>query len=238
MRRMAGPPNPPPRRRRRGLPGWIPIALILLLIFGGIGLIGVGLVSDAGEEPTATEQAGDSAQAPPASDQPAQAKKPAAADKPATTDKPAAVDRPVEPTPQASPAGIDRRTFAGRFELGVPSGWHSGQRNGATMLTAPGGAAQVEVLFGSQRPFGQLDGVATQLLRQRHSGGRVGKAKRVRIGGQPAIRVDARFADGSASALALNAGGVSYVLLERIDRGAPGAVRSQAEAVIQSFRAL
>jgi hypothetical protein len=210
-----------PRTRERALPRWIPVVLIGLLIFGGLGLIGLGLVSDAGEQETATDQnAGNR----PALQQ-GQAGKPEAN-----------AQEPQPAAPPAAAAGIDRQTF-GRFELGVPSGWRSGERDGGTFVAAPGDKAETLVLFGSQQPAGSLGSVAGEVLRNQYPGARVSGPKPTRVGGLRAMRVNGVFRGDQVSAVALNAG-VTYVLTQRVVRRAPAAIRAQAAAVIQSFRPL
>ena len=219
---MGGPPKPPPKGRR-GLPGWIPIALISFLILGGITLIGIGFLTDAGEQETAA----------PAQEAPQQGDQPQGEGQ----------QQPAEPAPEeqapapAAPA-VDRRTFANQFEIGVPAGWQTGERDGGTLLSAPGGAAEVVVLFGSQQPAGQLGSVAAQILGNQYSGAQAGKPKPANIGGLRAVRVTGEFRGGEVAAYALNGGGETYVLTQRIARGASAEVSGQAAAVIESFRPL
>ena len=229
LRRMGPPPKPAPRKRARALPAWLPIALIMLLIFGGLGLIGLGLMSDAGEQETATDQP--ELANPPAGGQQGKAGK--QNPQPAET-KPAEAPS-GQSAPPAAAAGIDSRSF-GRFELGVPTGWETGQRDDGTLLTAPGGKAEVVVFFGSQQQASQLGSVAADVLRGQYPGASAGSPKPTKIGGRPAVRVNGELRGGQVSAVALNAGGVSYVLTKRVIRGAPAQIAGQAEAVIQSFR--
>lgn len=225
LHRMGGSAKPP-AKRRGGLPGWLPIAVIGFLILGGIVLIGIGFLTDAGEQETVTPEPAQEAERPSeqGTNEPNQ-------------DEGQQAEQPQQPaTPPA--AGIDRRTFADRFELGVPAGWDSSQGEGVT-LTAPGRKAAVQAFFGSRR--GSVDQLADQaaaLLRQRHDGARVGRPRPTRIGGLPALRVNAVFRGGEASAIVLNDGGFSYLLTVRIDRGASQQISGQAEAVVQSFRPL
>jgi hypothetical protein len=221
------------------LPGWLPIALILLLILGGLGLIGLGLISDAGEQGTATDQGG--ATTTPQAKQPQAKQQQAKQQQAKPAPAPAADQQATAPpsTPPAASAGIDRRTFAGRFEVGVPSGWRTGERDGAVVLTAPGKKAEVRVFFGPQRTsLDQLAGQAAALLKQDHRGAHIGPRQNLRVGGRPAIRVNAQFQGGSASAIVLNDGSFSYLLIERFDGTVPAPIRGQAEAAIQSFRPL
>jgi hypothetical protein len=223
--------QPTPKRRRGGLPRWLPAALILLLIGGGVTLIVIGFFTDAGEQNTANEATQ------PATNPSPQAKgqKQKAPSGQAQATQPATTPA----TPPTSAAGIDRRTFAGRYELGVPSGWRSGERDQGTLLTAPGGQAEVQVFFGQQS--GSLDAFAAQasdLLRQRHDGAQVGRPQATTVGGQRALRVNATYRGGSAAAIVLSQGSFTYLLMDRIDAGTPAAISGQAQAVLQSFRAL
>jgi hypothetical protein len=223
---MGGPPKSPPKGRRRGLPGWIPIALIGFLILGGIALIGIGFLTDAGEQETAQpEQAQETPREGPAG-------------QPAGEQQPQPAEPAEEQQPAPAPAGSDSRTFSNRFELGVPTGWESGTRDGGTLLTAPRGQAEVLVLFGTQQPPERLGPVAAEVLRNQYPGARLGGPTPTRLGGQRALRVNGSYRGGEVSAIAVNAGGSSFVLTKQVARRASEQVSAQAEAVLQSFRAV
>jgi hypothetical protein len=241
--RVPGPPRrdraaatvrgfPPPRPSRRAsprIPSWIPLILIGALIAGGVGMIILGLTRED-EQPQAP--AGTAAEAPaeqtPPSDE--------AAEEPAPAE-PAAP--PAGDQPDAAPADVEltQRTFARRFEIGVPAGWEDGVADGAVSLSAPGDTAEIRVFFEKgERPTGELAGAASSFLQGEHSGAEISAPRQIRVAGRRAARVRATYGGGEEIAIVLSARGFAYLITERVDRGASPQVEAEADAALQSFR--
>ena len=222
-----------PAPYRRGIPGWIPVLLIGALIIGGLVMIVIGLTrSDS-------EQAG-SGPATPAESKPAPGG--------GKSEQPA---QPAEqaPAPQEgeggteAPAGgavaLDKRTFLDRFEIGVPAGWEAGSSGENVVLKAPGGVAAVSIVTQQgEFPDSALTQGARSFLTTEHAGADLGSAERVRLGGRPATSIRATYPGGVDTAYALSAGGVSYLISNRSDRGASAEISAQADAAVQSFKPL
>jgi hypothetical protein len=228
------PPPAGPDPYRRGIPGWIPVLLIGILIAGGLAMIAIGLTRED------SDQTGSNAATPPAGTQPAPADEgrggsnQQAQPAPATPQEGGDAEGGESPAPGGT---LDKRTFLGRFEIGVPAGWDAGRNGDAVVLTAPGGVAAVRVV--SQQgefPDSSLAEGAESFLASEHPDGRIGSSDRVRLAGRPATRVRATYPGGTDTAYALSAGGFSYLISVRIERGASADVSAQAEAALQSFR--
>lgn len=224
----SGPPGPAAPASRGGrVPRWIPTAVITLLIGGGLTMIVLGLLreDDGGQGAQSAAPPPTQPAAPPGQSQPAQPTPPA---QPA---KPPAAEAPASPE-------LRRRTFAGRFAIGVPAGWTSGGDAPEGFSFEPrGGDAGVRVFFEEGgRPLGELATLAGAFLEDAHSGASVGAPERVRFAGGPAGEVGSTYAGGEEVAFVLSRGGFSYLVLRRVDRGADAAAEREAEAVTASFR--
>jgi hypothetical protein len=225
---IAPPPRSAPRSEGRGVRGWLPIILIGILILGGLGMIVAGLLKEDEQQPLAPAAPAPTAQEP-------------AATPPETAPQPEAEAPPAaEPEPPATAqAPLRRRSFAGgRFSIGLPAGGDGGG-NTADGFTfeGPGSTAAVTVFFEQGgRPPAELARLAADFLAQRHPGAQVGSPKPFTLSGTRGARVVATYGGGTESAVALSAGGFAYLVLERVDNGAPPDVGAQADAVLTSFK--
>ena len=115
-------------------------------------------------------------------------------------------------------------TFASRFRIGIARGWQVGQKDTAIALIAPRSKAEVDVYYASEeRSLNDLASDATRFLKTRHPDGRVTAPHPVRVGLLQGLRIKAVYRGGSESALVLVDSGFTYVLLQRVDRGASAA---------------
>lgn len=209
-----------PRRRR-----WLPAALVSLLVVAGLAMVAIGLLG-SGDDDGSTMRA----EAPPAQE---------AAEEPAVV--PPDVSQPAPEAaagPDAKDIRLERRSFGGAFTLGLPAGWGADGSPEEGFSFAPrSGDAEVTVFFEQgTRDAAELAELASDFLAQRHEGARVGAPRRVRFGGGEAEKVRAGYAGGTETAIVLTDAGFSFLVLERVDRGAPPRVRAQAHAVAGSFR--
>jgi hypothetical protein len=211
------PPQPERRgkrtRRASGSSRWLATGAIALLIVGGLVMILVGVMRDNG---------GSQSAAPGTQQAPAQT---------STGTKSA-------PTPSGGgTSGLQRKTFANRFSIGVAPGWQTGQKQGATALTAPGGVAEVDVYFQKgENSSNAMAKAASSFLERRHPDGQAGKPQTVQFAGSSAVRVAMTYSGGEEIAVVLPHGGYTYAVLTRVDKGANQAIQSQAQQQANSFR--
>jgi hypothetical protein len=138
-----------------------------------------------------------------------------------------------------SPAGprMVRREVADRFSVAIPVSWSPEVEQGALAIVSPRGDAEVECYFeDGVRPRRALVRRTTAFLRGRHPGARTSKPRAERLGSRPAQRVVARYRGGSETAVIFVAENYTYLMVARIDRGAPASARRAAEAILASLR--
>jgi hypothetical protein len=136
-------------------------------------------------------------------------------------------------------AGLDRVTVLNRFRIGVPSGWSGGMSGGAVVFRPAGDEVEVRVFLESGvQPARTLSREARRFLEDAHPGAKVTDPDRIRLGGDRAIRIGAHYAGGEEWATVLTASGYSYLVLERLEGGAAGRLKRQADAALASFHAL
>ena len=218
IRSDPGADGPADGRRRTLIPPSAYLVAIGVLV--GVGLF-VGLLSDSGSDhsPGSVQPSGSTA---------------SRSTQPSMTSAP-------PPPPSAGPETIRQprlqvTTFASRFRIGVARGWHVGQKDTAIALVAPGSKAEVDVYYASeQRSLNDLASEASRFLKTRHPEGRVTAPHPERVGLLQGLRIKAVYRDGSESALVLVDGGFTYVLLQRVDRGASRRQVRQAKAQAESF---
>lgn len=257
--RVAMPPGlrqrrPVPQSRRR-VPRWVSAVVIGALIIGGLTMVAIGVLSDDGEQagtPTQPESdrgeaaegtatAPDGQGAADAEPNTPQGGGGAAEEQGAGTRQQGGSqsDGNASSAPGAQAAALERRRFARRFAIGVPPAWERDARGGAIVLTAPGATAELNVFFESGgRPHRQLARAANGFLAQRHRGAELEKWRPMRIGPRRGLRVRVTYPGGEEVAVVLSAKGFSYLVLRRVDRGAPDDIGQQAEAALASFRPL
>ena len=127
------------------------------------------------------------------------------------------------------------RTFQGRFTIGVPQGWDT-RVTEVVEITAAGGTAEVRVFFDpDERSTSELAAGAAEFLAAQHSGAQVSDPKPARLAGVRAVRITATYGGGQETAVALSAGGSSFVIAERVDRGASAQLKAEADAAVASF---
>jgi hypothetical protein len=198
------------------VPRWLATGAIALLIVGGLVMIVVGVMRDKGGSQSAAP-----------STQPA----------PAQTSSTGT--QSAKAPSGGGTSGLQRKTFANRFSIGVATGWQSGQKQGATALTAPGGVAEVDVYFQKgESSSNAMAKAATSFLERRHPDGQAGKPQTVQFARSPAVRVGMTYSGGEEVAVVLPHGGYTYALLTRVDKGADQAIQSQAQQQANSFRPL
>jgi hypothetical protein len=211
--------------------GRLPSLAIAAIIVAGACLIAIGLLRGGGQGD------GDAARTPTIATGPAPGSAGAAAPSrgsgaPTQGNGANPGNAPSEPRPRLS-----RRSVLGRFSLGVPAGWEQGVVDGAFVVSARGGRAEVRVFF--QRggtSLSALGSSASGFLASEHPGATVSRSRRGRCGERRGIRVAADYASGSELACVLRAGGYSYLVLRRVDNGADPAIRAAARASFASFR--
>jgi hypothetical protein len=192
-------------------PPWLATSLVALLITGGLLLVVLGVTSSDGgsESPVATIGSQFSV-APPVT---------------------------VPLSPPAAGIRLDRRRFAERVAIGIPSGWRSGVADGAVTVLAGNGRADVQVYFEEgATPQRELVRDSRAFLLERHSGARVVDTGRVNLGGRPATTIRVRYPTGTESAVILIANGFTYLILERLAKPVSPQIRETTEAVVTSFR--
>lgn len=222
--------------RGDGARSLLPAVLVGILFVAGLALLAVGL-SRSGED---AEEAGGTG----------------ASTAPATTPAPAPDNEAPQrgagaaatARAQGAPPGrrrakrrsvrLRRRAFLGVFAIGIPRGWSAGQDGIAVVLAADGGVAAVRIFYEpGEDGLRRLASGAAGLLAREHPGAAVTRARPLRVGPERALRVRADYDGGVEIATVLAAGGRSFVLMTRVDRGASKAVGEQARASTASFKA-
>lgn len=150
---------------------------------------------------------------------------------------------PTSASPRRQPARsgdrprMDRHQVADRFSIALPSAWHPDVDDGALAATSRRGDAEVECYFeDGVRPRRELVRRTSAFLHQRHPDARISKARSERLGARPAERIVASYPRGSEAATVFVASGYTYLVLERIDRGATAGTRRAADAIVASVR--
>ena len=199
----------------------MPRTLIGVLIAAGLALIVIGLIrsGDDGGESTAPVTS-----------------------EPQTVPAPVAEPEPEPETPapvQEDEVALDTQAFEGRFEIGVPAGWERGREDGGVTIEADGGDTQIKVFFEEgERSNGELARAAAGFLADEYRGAQVGAPRGIRLGGYRASRVRATYRGGEAVAVVLSADGFAFLIVEEVERGASAQTEQEADAAVESFRAL
>ena len=212
-RRTAERPSKPSARRRIGVP------LAVLGICAAALVVGAGVLGSDDDEP-----APDPDPAPSAAVEPDPA--------------------PVKPEPQAPPkkltvngVELERRTFADVFSIGVPAGWEAVDSDDEKAeIEAPGSSAAVTVYFGPSdlSPI-EFAGTSELFLEQRHDGAVVGPLYPAKFKGRAVARARISYDGGEEIATFFSRGGVSYLLLKRVEGNASRRQVREAEATLDSF---
>lgn len=207
------------------LPWWIPNAYILGVIAIGLGVIAFGVARSSEKDPVVVGER----------------RQPTAAIPPPVVASPPRPNAPAasKAQPLAKAPALDEVTVLGRFRIGVASGWLRGASGGAVVFRTVDGDAEVRVFLepGDAGPR-RLSRRATAFLRSEHRGATISKSRDVRVGGDPAVAVAARYKGGRQRALLLSESGYEYLLLSRVDRSASRTEKAAALSVLMSFRAL
>lgn len=215
------------------LPWWIPNAYIVAVILIGLGMIAFGIFRSPDEDRAVLGDEDPQAQSPPASDQAAPASEGAvSAGAGPSVEAKAAPPRRTVPAPD-----LRRISVLGRFAIGVPSGWEGGTSGGAVVFAAPEDAAELRVFLeaGATRPQ-RLSDEAADFLAAEHPESKISRPAPLRLGPVRAMEVVATYPGGEERAALLSADGYSYLVLSRVDGGAPAAVRAASVAALRSFR--
>ena len=208
------------------LPWWIPNVYILVVIAVGLAMVAFGVLGPRGDDDPALLGGG-------GSEQPTEVPTGQASQAP-----PPPEPEPVrEPRPAAEPA-LDGVTVLDRFRIGVPEGWLGGTGGGAVVLISPG-AAELRVFLepGDEGP-GRLARQAAGFLASEHPGAHVTRPRRLRLDGDPAMSLTARWKGASERAVVLSEAGNEYLLLSRVEDGAAPSARAEARAALKSFAVL
>jgi hypothetical protein len=204
-----------PKHRSLGWPSPLSLAVIALLIGGGLLLVILGVGSNSG-----------------ISDRKADGTTTSASSPAPTVAAPALA--PPKPLPRIK---LDRRTFVERVSIGIPVGWNAGVSGGAVSVAALNGRSEVQVYFEQgARPDRELAERSRTFLLQRHPGAHVAAEGRTEVGGRRARSVTVAFPGGTESALVLVAGGYTYLVLKQLGRPSAPALRRATDAVVASFR--
>lgn len=151
---------------------------------------------------------------------------------------------PVEPARQAPPKKLtldgielERRTFADVFSIGVPAGWEAvDEDDEKAEIEAPDSSAGVTVYFGpSELSPIEFANTSELFLAQRHDGAVVGPLYPAKFKGRAVARVRISYDGGEEIATFFSRGGVSYVLLKRVEGDASRRQVREAEATLDSF---
>ncbi len=212
-RRTAERPSKPSARRRIGVP------LAVLGICAAALVVGAAVLGSDDDEP-----APDPDPAPSAAVEPDPA--------------------PVKPEPQAPPkkltvngVELERRTFADVFSIGVPAGWEAVDSDDEKAeIEAPDQSAAVTVYFGPSdlSPIEFAD-TSELFLEQRHDGAVVGPLYPAKFKGRAVARARISYDGGEEIATFFSRGGVSYLLLKRVEGNASRRQVREAEATLDSF---
>ena len=153
------------------------------------------------------------------------------------TSSPTSTLRRRQPARSDSRLHMDRHEIADRFSIALPAAWRPDVEEGALTATSRQRDAEVECYFeDGVRPRRELVRRTSAFLHQRHPGARISKPRSERLGARPAERIVASYPRGSEAATTFVAGGYTYLVLERIDRGASKATRRAAAAIVASVR--
>jgi hypothetical protein len=212
-RRTAERPAKGSSRRRIGVP------LAVLGICGALLVVGAGVLGSDDDEPAPEPNPAPSAAVEPEPD-------------------------PIEPAPQAQPkkltlngVELERRTFADVFSIGVPAGWEAvDQDDEKAEIEAPDSSAGVTVYFGPSdlSPI-EFANTSELFLAQRHDGAVVGPLYPAKFKGKAVARARISYDGGEEIATFFSRGGVSYVLLKRVEGNASRRQVREAEATLDSF---
>lgn len=151
---------------------------------------------------------------------------------------------PVDPPAKAPPAKLtvngvelERRTFADVFSIGVPAGWEAvDEDDEKAEIEAPDSRAGVTVYFGPS-DLSPIEFASTSelFLAQRHDGAVVGPLYPAKFKGRAVARVRISYDGGEEIATFFSRGGVSYLLLKRVEGNASRRQVREAEATLDSF---
>ena len=137
----------------------------------------------------------------------------------------------------ASPLVPGPRRVYQRFSILVPTGWSATESGDEASFAAPGGESGVAVFFGSSE-LSSIDFAQSSelFLAQRHTGSVLGPIYPAKFNGWAVARIRNSYNGGEEVGTFFTRNGTSYVLLLRVDDGAPGRLARQADSALASFR--
>jgi hypothetical protein len=215
-------------------PWWVPNAYIVAVILIGLALVAFGVIRSGGDDRAILGGGDQDEGGPPAVEQPEPTPAPITAGAaPAPAPKPAPAERP------ATAPELDRVEVLSRFAVGIPPGWEGGTGDGAVVISAPAGDAQLRVFLepGGEKP-GSLSDEASRFLTQEHPGAGITRPEPSRFGRFRAVELVATYDGGEERAALLSVNGYSYLLLSRVSEGASRSTRTSSVAALRSFRPL
>jgi hypothetical protein len=110
---------------------------------------------------------------------------------------------------------------------------------GAVVFRAPDSEAELRVfLEPGDEGTRKLSREAKDFLVREHPGAKISDSERLRLGGDPARRLVARWPGGEETAAVLSVAGYSYLLVARLAEDAGATEKREAAAALSSFQAL
>jgi hypothetical protein len=207
-----------------GRPGWGTVSLIAALVLAAalaaIVLSGEGEDDGSGSSSVTSVEGTSGSTEAPAGKRPPKG--------PAEEPSGKAKERVVVLQPRIVPSG--------GFSIGLAPGWHKGVEDGAIVF-ARGKDAEVRVFYerGARSYPIMLEGLG-DLLRNEHPKARISRVAPFWFGDVFGRKLRADYPGGRELGVATAAGGYSYFVLVRVDRGAEPAAVREARAIHASFR--
>ena len=146
---------------------------------------------------------------------------------------------PSQPAPATGkkPARLRRRSFAGRFSIGIASDWVTETGETSTRFISPKGKAELDLYFqAGEHSAHDLREAAARFLRGLHSRGKLLRTRWISLAGTNAVRIPDAYPGGTDTAVVLATHGFTYLLLLRKDDGLSQRRSQECEAELASFR--
>ena len=141
------------------------------------------------------------------------------------------------PAPSAPKPRL-RSVSTERYSLAVPASWATGSSESPLRISGAGGTVSMRVYADTRPDLGltEMGRLTTDLLDREHPGSKVSAAHRTTVGGARALTMTARLGGGREVAFAIAHGAQRFLILESLESQASAASRSEADAVLASFR--
>ncbi len=125
------------------------------------------------------------------------------------------------------------------FSVAIPKTWSQGNAAGGLALTPSSTSSVAVEIFQENDPSLSLEGMGAKtasFLRSRDPGAGVTATGGLRVDGNPAFKLRAVGPSGVQIALGVVAEPIRFLVIERVDKGAPSRLETQANQVLASFR--